>query len=101
MWGHNSREQYSWVEVAARAPLERAGGMQHRWGRDRDRCSNLHRFYNEAPIPLGDDSAELTQAMKLSALITDKGIVRSNRRFLCALTRLPTYTVRPFRSSAL
>jgi|SRR5580704_5188830 hypothetical protein len=32
-----------------RAPFERAGGMQHRWGRDRDRCSNLHRFLNEVP----------------------------------------------------
>ena len=34
------------VKVAAIAPLERAGGMQHRWGRARDCCSNLHRSRN-------------------------------------------------------
>src|SRR5580704_4625789 len=40
----NSPEHCARVEVAARAPFESAGGMQHRWGRDRDRCSNLHHF---------------------------------------------------------
>jgi hypothetical protein len=43
MCGRDPRGHSFLVEVAARAPLERAGGMQHRWTRDRDRCSNLHR----------------------------------------------------------
>jgi hypothetical protein len=49
MCGRNSRGHCFRVEVAAIAPFERAGGMQHRWGRDRDRCSNLHHFLWEAP----------------------------------------------------
>src|SRR5580704_4322317 len=45
LWWRNWRAHFARVEVVAIAPLERAGGMQHRWGRDRDRCSNLHRFF--------------------------------------------------------
>jgi hypothetical protein len=37
------------VEVAAIAPLERAGEEQHRRGRVRDSHINLHHFLYEAP----------------------------------------------------
>jgi hypothetical protein len=48
--GPNCRSHSNRVEVAAIASLERAGGMQHRWGRVRDRCSNLHRCFMNCQI---------------------------------------------------
>jgi hypothetical protein len=50
--GHIRRGHSFSVEVAGRASLERAGGMQHRWGRDRD-GSNLHLYIKRQESMVG------------------------------------------------